>query len=188
MKVVALTGLTECGKAAAADHLRKRGFLKVKIGDILEHVYEEDGADGDFQNWNFTAEAERPTWLMGRFLHFLRAHVNEHQKTACTIDSLYGPVMGRYLLEKLGDDFLLLFIESDVASRIDRQMATSGMRDREAAAEIIRQKDADKTARGTLDLLQLPHQSIQNNGTLDQYHSMIDAAIDQHYSTSTANG
>ncbi len=183
MKIFALSGLTECGKLEAATYMRGRGVAPFKIGDLLEAVQAREGDSGDFQEWNFRQEKERPGWLIQQFHNELVDRLARLGGPPCSIDSLYGPVLAerlRRLTEPEGRQVVVVYIDASPEARLARQLLDPRLPSLEEAKRILAHKDANKIAKGNLQVRRIADEVIDNSDSLKAFHQRLDDMLVRH--------
>jgi dephospho-CoA kinase len=175
MKVIAISGLTECGKGTAARYLERYGIARLKIGDVLMPIYRRSGSVLPFQEWNFEQEGSRPAGLFDEFIAELRMRA-ANGDSALSIDSLYGPVLAAHLHDRLGRDAIVIYIDAPYETRLIRQQDSAAVSLAEART-ILNEKDAYKKARGNLEVRTLADEIVVNSGPMEQFEQQLDAII-----------
>lgn len=121
MKIIALVGMTGCGKSVAADFLVRKGFQFIRFGQITLDIVREKGLEP-------TEENERPIREDLRKKHGMAAYAILNipkidrllQKGNVVIDGLYSWEEYLELKKKYGKDLICLALYSSPETRYER--------------------------------------------------------------------
>jgi hypothetical protein len=160
--VLALGGLSECGKSTAGDHLQRcHGYARLKIGYLLESAAAAQGIS-DLYDRDERTLAEL---LVLGLDAFCAAH---HYTKTISIESLHRHVMTAELRKLLGSRLTVVFI--DAAEHLRQARSLPG------PADVIA-RDQVKCSRGADRIRELADEVIANNGPrLGLFHA-LDALI-----------
>lgn len=132
-KVVGFGGLSECGKSSFADHLRSRGFYRLKLCYFIE-IVEARGEEATPENVAY------------ELLHFCQRH---YYVTEYTVESLHDPYMPAFLKLLLGNRMQIVYLDADEETRISRAKSEMGVEEEKARVE-VQAKDRVKIGRGAM--------------------------------------
>jgi len=132
-RVVGFGGLSECGKSSFADHLRRRGFYRLKLRYFIE-IVEARG------------EEATPEMVAYELLHFCQRH---YYVTEYTVESLHDPYMPAFLKLLLGNRMQVVYLDADEETRVSRAKTEMGVEEEKARTE-VQAKDRVKLSRGAL--------------------------------------
>ncbi|UQE03636.1 hypothetical protein [Bradyrhizobium japonicum] len=180
MKVFALSGLTECGKYTAARYLEQFGVTPHKIDHLLRAVQDRTGNTEPFQAWNFRLEHERPDWLFSSLHDEILAATSRTGLQACSIESLYGPVLPRFLARIMGSDFVVVYVDASYEVRLQRQLSHHDSNSLDEARKTLEQKDDFKRARGNLEVRAMADEILDNSGTLAAFQQQLLEMLVRH--------
>jgi dephospho-CoA kinase len=180
MKVFALSGLTECGKYTAARYLEQFGVKPFKIDHLLRAVQQKAGNTEPFQAWNFRLEHEQPEWLFSSLYNEIMAATRQTGSRACSIESLYGPVLPRFLARIMGPDFVVVYVDASYEVRLQRQISHHGPEGVDEARSTLDQKDHFKRARGNLEVRAMANEILDNSGALAVFHDQLLGMLARH--------
>ena len=159
VRVVALGGLSECGKSTAGEYLRLRhGFARLKIGYLIEQAAGRLGLT-DIYSADPVTLAELITDSLDRFA------TAQHFLDRISIESLHSHDITAELKKILGERLAIVYLDVDAGTRERR--GTAGPAD-------VRERDAVKHARGAAAIAGVADHVIGNNGSRLALHRCLD--------------
>lgn len=180
-RIFLIGGLSESGKSTLGKHLDSQGVIRLKFVNYLKEVMQEEGAKGDFYEWNGQAEAERPNWLYSRFLEVFKKRTAEKSIQYCCVESLYNPKFGTFIKEGLGKDRVtIVYVDIPLETRLERQIAREGLSSRKEAERILLPRDAKKERWGVLNIKEIADEIVENSGTIQELREKGDKLIEKY--------
>jgi dephospho-CoA kinase len=179
-KVFLLSGMSESGKSTAGKYLDSKGVKRLKIVTFLKRVMEAEGISGDFAQWNFDTENQRPDWLAQRFVEEFERYCQEQQITYCCLESLYRPTFAESMRLALPTRVVVVFVDIPQEQRIIRQMNRQGLPSIEAAREYILPRDHKKEIWGTPLVKDMADEIIDNSGTVEDLYGRLDTMLNKY--------
>lgn len=147
VKVVALGGLSECGKSSFAERLKTEGFHRLKQKYFFEIA--------ELVHGNCT-----PSAIIQEILRFFQAHTIAKQ---FSLESLHDPAVPSMLKLLLGDMVSIVYIETSLKTRTER-CALELNCSMDLAREQVLQKDSLKLQRGANLVKDIADLIICNDG------------------------
>ncbi len=175
--ILAITGMSECGKSTVGKYLDSRGIPRLKIVRFFERVRDKWSSQSEL--YQFTGEEERrnPYALWNAFLDELLAEMEIRKAFRVSIESLYGGPLGPYLKRRMSDRFRIIYIDIPLEIRLQRQMQREGLATIEEAKEILLPRDQVKADSGIPTLKNIADEIIDNSGTMESLYRAIDELI-----------
>jgi len=173
--IVALVGMAGSGKTLVSYNLEKRGFKRIRFGDITDDHLERKGLDNTEENERKIRESLRKEYGMAAYAKLNLPKIQEH-KGKVVIDGLYSYEEYEFLKEKLGDKLFLVAVYSSPETRYERLVERS---ERSLTKEQARIRD--KTELENLNKaapIAMADYTLLNVGTLYDLENNIDELIE----------
>ena len=169
-RIVGLGGLSECGKSTFGRHLEKKGFQRIKIGDIIDKIGERySQITTDLQEGAYSSD---PNFLAGLFLEEL----TQENSPEIVVESLHRFQFTAGIKRVLGNRFQIVYIETPRKIRIERESVKSSIELQESEKEVDR-KDRVKTDREADKIRGIADLVIDNSGELDYSINQLNTAL-----------
>lgn len=165
--VFVIGGMSESGKSSLGKYLDSQGVHRLKIVSFLRKVMEQEGAQGDFYEWNERQEKERPLWLKEEFLREFLNYTNEEGIECCCLESLYRPEFGQFLIDHLGAACIVVYVDIPLELRLERQVIRQKLSSLEEAREMLIPRDEQKKEWCVPQIVDIAQEIIDNSGTLE---------------------
>lgn len=179
--IFALSGLSESGKSSTGKYLASRGIRRLKIATFMREIQSKGGGTEDLNEWIFRNEVQRPQWLLAQFADTLLKYAAAHNLTALSIESLYGPVLARYLKGRFGDAFVVVWVDIPYETRLRRQVEREQLSSIQEARAYLDPRDAIKIEKGIVTVQEMADERLDNAGTLEQLWRQIDEILARHH-------
>lgn len=179
MIVVGIVGRQNSGKDALADALRDNGgFHKLSTGDIVRKLAERECVPRTREKLQDVASeliARRgPDYLAGLLVR--RIEANDWPRVAIT--GLRTPADVTTLRDRFGDAFLLVRVTvRDPRQRFERGTKRGKPRDTESYERFLEHDRAEQELFDLDQTLSMADLTIENDGTLEEFHREIDEKI-----------
>lgn len=155
-RVVALGGMSECGKTSSGIYLREtQTAARFKIGYLLTQAAARHGIADPYA----LSARRQAELLLDELNRFADAHLDVE---LITIESVHGAASIAELKTLLGDRLCLLYLDVPFALRVRR----SGM-----SVEAVAAKDHVKTARGGDRVTTIADTVLDNSGSMSALYS-----------------
>jgi dephospho-CoA kinase len=120
-KIIAITGLTGCGKTIVSDELKKRNYGFIRFGQITLDIVREKGLEPTEANEKGIREGVRKEHGMAAFaiLNLPKIENLLGERNVC-IDGLYSWSEYKILKEKFKDDFFVIAVYAPPKLRYNR--------------------------------------------------------------------
>ncbi|MFJ5884017.1 nucleotidyltransferase domain-containing protein [Kitasatospora cineracea] len=159
VRVVALGGLSECGKSSAGEYLRvQHGHARLKIGYLLEDAARWAGVADPYA----LPPVLRAELLVDALDRYCAAH---HFLDRVTVESLHEYDSTTELRRMLSDQLSILYLDAEPEVRARR--GTAGPLD-------VVDRDEVKVSRGADRIAALAHAMVDNNGSRLRLERQLD--------------
>lgn len=176
--IFALSGLSESGKSTAGRFLDAHGIQRLKITQFMHAVKAADRAEAEaYGTWLDRALQERPGWLYARFTDRLLAYRATVNQAPLSIESLYDPALARHIKQRLGSQFVIIYLEIPREVRLQRQLGRENLSSLEEAARLLDPRDAQKVAWGIDAVRAMTDEVIDNSGPLEALHARLEELL-----------
>ncbi len=118
MQIIAITGLPGSGKTAVSRILEKKGYSRVRFGDITDDEIRKRGLEFNEKNEEMIRDELRQTHGMEAYAKLSIPRIEMHGKVV--IDGLYSYDEYDFLKEKYGDKIVLVVVEASPEIRYGR--------------------------------------------------------------------
>jgi len=187
-KVFMIGGMSESGKSSLGKYLDAMGLRRLKIVDFLKRVKERLQDPGDFYEWNNRNVAEKPEWVRQQFVDEFIRWTEAERVEYCCLESLYGPELGVYMKERLGNDVaIIVYVDIPEAIRLERQMIRQGLATLDEAKQLLLPRDDIKRAWHVPEIAEVADVIVDNSGTLQQLYQRADEMVAEFCPECTAN-
>lgn len=177
-KVFVIGGMSESGKSSFGRYLDSKGIPRLKIVSFLKKVKDKEDCDEDFVSWNNRNSIEKPEWLREEFVKEFLASMLKEGVEYCALESLYGPELGVYMKEVIGEDkVVIVYVNMDVDIRLQRQMIRENLTSLDEARKLLLPRDEIKKSWGVPGIEAVADVVIDNSGTLDELYLKADKMI-----------
>ncbi|MGD3109411.1 DUF4254 domain-containing protein [Streptomyces sp. YGL11-2] len=147
-RVIALGGLSECGKSTSAEFLQHTcGTQRLKIGYLLRQAAHRQGLADPYA----LSARRQAEMLLGELNRFAEAHVDTR---LFTIESVHDDTSIAELKQLMGDRLQIVYLDATFATRVSR----SGM-----PAQAVAAKDEIKMSRGAHQVAAVADHVIDNS-------------------------
>jgi dephospho-CoA kinase len=111
MRIVAIVGMAGAGKSEAAAVFEKKGFARIRFGDVTDEELKKQGLAVNEENERKTREQLRARYGMGAYAVLNSNRIDLATKTApVVIDGLYSWEEYLSLKEYYGEKFLVVAV------------------------------------------------------------------------------
>lgn len=177
-KVFVIGGMSESGKSSFGRYLDSKGIPRLKIVSFLKKVKDKEGCNEDFVSWNNRNSIEKPEWLREEFVKEFLSSMLKEGVEYCALESLYGPELGVYMKEVIGEDkVVIVYVNMDVDIRLQRQMIRENLTSLDEARKLLLPRDEIKKSWGVPGIEAVADVVIDNSGTLDELYFKADKMI-----------
>lgn len=185
VRVLAFTGMPGSGKSEAIAVVRDHNVPVVRMGDFVLAEVRARGHPEDEEHIGPVATGLRHTegddvWAR-RTLQAIRhgdiPGIDEHTPLV-VIDGVRSPAEIAYFQEALGDDFILVAIESPDKSRHERILGRGRIDDAQDL-ELVIARDEREKGWGLEEAIRQADHHIHNDGTKQELHERIGALLDR---------
>jgi len=182
-KVFLIGGMSESGKSTFGRYLESKGIPRLKIVSFLKRVMEKERIEGDFVAWNNKNVLERPEWVREEFTKEFLAKTLKEGIECCALESLYGPELGVYMKDIIGDDkVIIVYVNMNVDVRLQRQMIRQNLTSLDEARQLLLPRDEIKKAWRVPEIEAVADIVIDNSGSLDELYCKANEMIALHCS------
>ena len=178
-RLFALGGMSECGKSHAGQRFDSAGVRRIKIARILADIGRERGMDLGAADFTGQLHEDLGDEVVTYFLDKVEAEMREYGAVRASIESLYRRSLADGIRERLGDRFVVLFIDAPFDLRVERELIAKGG-DRATLSAATRAKDHWKMDRGARDIREIADVIVDNSGTAQQYDATLDQLLRDH--------
>jgi dephospho-CoA kinase len=121
MKVIALVGMAGSGKSEFSRFFEKKGFKRIRFGDITEEIIKQKGLDVNEANEKIVRESLRKEYGMAAYAKMNLPKIEEALKTGNVIaDGLYSWEEYVLLKEKFKKELIVVALYSPPEMRYER--------------------------------------------------------------------
>jgi len=121
MKIISIVGMPGSGKSEIAARFEKKGFTKIRFGDITDEIVLKRGLPLTEENERITREGLRRDHGMAAYAKLNKPRIDEAlEETDVVIDGLYSWEEYLYCKEKYGKNFFAIAIYSSPETRYSR--------------------------------------------------------------------
>ena len=173
MQIIAITGLPGSGKTAVSRVLEKKGYSRVRFGDITDDEIKKRGLEFNEQNEEMVRDELRKTHGMEAYAKLSVPRIEKHEKVV--IDGLYSYDEYDFLKEKYGDKVVLAVVEASPEIRYGR---LGSRKERSFSMEEAKSRDKSQIEKlnmqKTLDSADV---RIINEGSVDELEKQADEKL-----------
>jgi len=178
-KTFMIGGMSESGKSTFGRYLEEQfGIKRLKITFFLKRVMEREGVTEDFAEWNARNVKERPRWVYGVFADEFIQWTSEQGIAFCCLESLYGPDLGIYMRERLGQNrVVIVYVDMDESVRLHRQMLRQNLTSLQEASLLMLPRDQMKKEWRVPGIAEVADVIIDNSGSKENLTKIADAMV-----------
>ncbi len=121
MKVVAIVGMSGSGKSEVAQVFEEKGFARIRFGDITDKEVQRRSLELNEENERKVREQLRAEHGMAAYAKLNLPEIDSAlERSNVIVDGLYSWEEYRLLVEKYGDDLLIVAVYSSPKTRQNR--------------------------------------------------------------------
>ena len=177
-KIFVIGGMSESGKSTVGKYLDSKGIRRLKIVTYLRGVMEEEGARGNFQEWNERNVKKNPEHHRQRFVEEFSRAITKGGIEYCCLESLYGPELGKYIREYFGrDKVVIVYVDIPLETRLARQVIRQNLSNIEEAETHLLPRDEIKKEWRVPEIKEIADVIIDNSGNIKELHQKVDEMV-----------
>ena len=173
MHIIAITGLPGSGKTAVSRFLEKKGFARVRFGDITDDEIRKRGLEFNEKNEEMIRDELRKTHGMEAYAKLSVPRIEQHEKVV--IDGLYSYDEYTFMKQKYGDNVILAVVEAPAETRYGR---LGQRKERSFSAEEAKSRDKSQIEKlnmqRTLDSADV---RIVNEGSIEELEKQAEEKL-----------
>lgn len=169
-KIYALGGLSECGKSGTGKYLsKKHDIWNLKFRYFLEQMAQRYDVDDPLKFYRNNSALVSLLEINQIAMLFQK----QYYKDAISLESLHDFELTKALKAQLGEQFLIMYIDTNLKNRVIRNALSEGI-DVKQSMEQVQAKDVEKRAMGADKIKEIADFVIDNNGTSYELYSKLD--------------
>ena len=184
-KIIAIVGMTGCGKSIVSDYLVSKGFGFLRMGQITLDEVKKKGLKPTEENERPIREGFRKKYGMGAYAILNFSEIDKlREKGHVVADGLYSWNEYKEFEKKFGDDFICVAVHASPKIRYDRlakrklSKQDTDLRFRKATNEQARARDfaeIENSDKG--GPIAMAHYMILNESTVEHVKKRVDEIL-----------
>lgn len=181
MKIIGFAGLSESGKSYCGKYLEEQHQIpRVKIVRFIEQCRKEYMNNAisldEFHDFLYHPTNKFTDFFMDEIISRMKQMYNDHD--TIVIESLRNPYLGKYFHEKLRHDFTIVYMDTALDVRVNRESKKIN-RSFEETFRATYEKDQLKIAQGALEYKEMSDIIYDNNGSSIKLDLFLDELVSQ---------
>ncbi|MFX0116437.1 MAG: AAA family ATPase [Candidatus Hodarchaeota archaeon] len=174
IKVIGAVGLNGSGKDTVlrliSDYL---GCPLISIGDLVRDIAKKQKIQLTRENLNKISERYISAHGKEYFPRLVAAEIRKISPKIACVTGIRTPHDVRVLREEFGHDFILLSVETDQNTRLERLKIRAEARDPHSFSDFLKQEKNEEKIFHVSTTMRLANYVISNNGSLDELRTNV---------------